>query len=79
MSFEFRLKRLEWKVRPLKAIPEHKIDFDLIITHLGLVPADVKELARSKESSLIEAMCEMLGIEVSEFKDELREATNLVR
>ena len=79
MGLEDRLKRLESKVRPANAALEHHIDLDQCITRLGLVPAAVRESARSKGSSLVEAMCEMLGIDVREFKRELQEAANLVR
>jgi len=73
VGLENRLIRLESKVRPISKVSEHFLDFDLFIEHLGLVPAAVHELALRKGSSLVEAMCEMLGIEVREFKDALRE------
>ena len=73
MGLENRLRQLESKIQPVNSIPEYHIDLDQCISHMGLVPATVRELATSKGSSLIEAICEMLGIEVREFKQELRE------
>ncbi len=67
------MARLESKVRPARAAPEHHFDFDRYVAKLGLVPAAVRELAHSKGSSLIEAMCEILGIEVRAFKKALEE------
>jgi len=79
MGLEARLKRLELKVRPASIAPEHRIDLDQCIASLGLVPADVREVARSRGSSLVEVMCEMLKIEAREFKRLLQEAVNLVQ
>ena len=73
MGLENRLRQLESKIQPVNSIPEHQFDIDRWIEKLGLVPATVHELANNKGSSLIEAICEMLGIEVREFKQELRE------
>ena len=73
MGLENRLRQLESKVRPAYTIPEYHFDLDRCIEHLGLAPVAVHELASGKGSSLIEAICEMLGIEVREFKQELRE------
>lgn len=79
MGLEGRLKRLESKVRPAHIAPEHRVDLDQCIASLGLVPAAVRELAGRKGSSLVEATCEMLSIDVRQFKHELQEAANLVR
>lgn len=73
MGLEARLRRLESRVRPANPEPEDQFDLDLCITHLGLVPGAVRELARCKGCSLIEAMCQMLGIELREFKRQLQE------
>ena len=79
MGLEARLRQLESKIRPANTAPEHQIDLDQCIAHLGLAQAAVRELARSKGSSLVAATCEMLGIEPREFKRELHEAANLLR
>jgi len=79
MGLENRLRQLESKIQPVNSIPEHQFDLDQSIEHLGLVPVTVRELATSKGSSLVEAMCEMLGIEVREFKRDLQEASYPVR
>ena len=79
MALEGRLRQLESRIRPAYTIPEYHFDLDQCIERLGLAPVAVRELASSKGSSLIEAMCEMLGIEVREFKNELRDVANLAR
>lgn len=68
MGLENRLRQLESKVKPAYVAQEHHFDFDRWVTSLGLVPAAVRELAASKGSSLIEALCEMLNIDYREFK-----------
>ena len=78
MGLEARLKQLESKGKPANML-ERRPDLDKYITHLGLVPAAVRELARSNGSSLVVAMCEMLGIDHREFKRELKKVANLVR
>ncbi len=78
MGLEGRLKRLESKVRPMDIAPEH-FDLDQCLANVGLVPAAVRELARSQCSSLAEATCEMLGTEVRDFKRELWDAVYSVR
>ena len=78
MGLVARLKQLESKWKPANML-ERRPDLDQYITHLGLVPAAVRELARSKGSSLVAATSEMLGIEPREFKRELHEAANLLR
>ncbi|MGD0354877.1 MAG: hypothetical protein ABSB31_05475 [Dehalococcoidia bacterium] len=79
MTLANRLKQLESKIRPVEAKEEHPFSFDEFIPRLGLEPAAVRELAQSKGRSLIEAMCEMLGIEVREFMRQLREKIGPVR
>ena len=79
MGLEVRLKQLESKVRPVDTAPEQHIDLDQCVASLGLIPAAVQELARSKGSSLVEATCEILGNELREFKRQLQAAANLVR
>lgn len=79
MGLEARLKQLESKIRPTNTAPEQHIDLNQCVVRLGLVPAAVRELARSKGSSLAEATSEMLGIEVREFKRQLQKAAYSVR
>ena len=74
MGLEGRLKLLESKVRLVHIAPQNHVDLDQCIASLGLVPAAVRELARSKGSSVAEAMCEMLGIDVRQFKRWLQES-----
>ncbi len=68
MGLEGRLRQLESKVRPPDAAPKHQVDLDQCIASLGLVPTAVRELAQSRGGSLAEATCEMLGIDVRQFK-----------
>ena len=79
MGLEDRLKRLESKVKAQNAVLEPHIDIDQCIAHLGLDPAIVRDTAHSNHSNLAEAMCEMLGIELKEFKRHLREVANPMR
>jgi hypothetical protein len=79
MGLEARLRRLESKVIPANTQPEQNIDLDQCIAQLGLVPVAVRESAQSKGSSLVEVMCEMLGIKAREFKRQLQEAAKLGR
>jgi hypothetical protein len=79
MTLASRLKQLESKIRPAEPLEEPHFSFDEYVPRLGLEPAAVRELARSKGSSLIQAMCEMLGIEVRDFMHELREKMGLGR
>ena len=74
MSLKNRLHRLESIVWRENTTPGDQIDPDQCIVSLGLDPMAVRELARSKGSSLIEAISEMLGIEPREFLLQLREA-----
>jgi len=77
MTLANRLKQLESKIRPVWAEEDRHFGFDGYVSRLGLEPAAVRELAQSKGRSLIEAMCEMLGIEVREFMRQLREKMGL--
>jgi hypothetical protein len=79
MGLEARLKQLESKIEPTNTAPEQHIDLNQCVASLGLAPAAVRELARSKGSSLVEATCEMLGIELREFKRQLLETAYSVR
>lgn len=73
MGLEGRLRRLESRVKPAHISPERCFDLDECLTKMGLVPAAVRELARSTGSSLVEAACQTLGIKVRDFKKALEE------
>jgi hypothetical protein len=79
MNLGNRLKYLESRIRPAEAEEQHHFDFDGFVSRLGLEPAAVRELAQSEGSSLIEAMCEILGIKIREFRRQLREKVGLAR
>ncbi len=79
MTLANRLKQLESKIRPVEAEEEPHFGFDAYVPRLGLELAAVRELAQSKGSSLVEAMCEVLGIEFREFRRQLREKVGLAR
>lgn len=79
MGLDARLRNLESKVIAAVREPAHSFDLDRYLVSLGLVPSAVRELAHNKDCSLVEAMCEMLGVEPREFKRELQEAANRAR
>jgi hypothetical protein len=79
MNFNQRLKQLEMAFKPRNIIPEPQFDFEQFVCRLGLEPSAVHESSVSRGFSLIEAMCEMLEVDVREFKRDLQEAANLVR
>lgn len=79
MGIEARLKQLESKIKPTNTAQEQHIDLNQCVLGLGLAPANVRELSCSKGGSLVEAMCELLGIELGEFKRQLLETAYSVR
>lgn len=54
-------------------------DTDQCIRHLGLDPVAVRESARNTGRSIVEVICEMIGIEPREFVRLLKERANLAR
>jgi len=79
MNLETRLKRLETRIKPLTAIPDHHFDFDEFVSRAGLDPAAIRRLATSNGCSLVAAFCAVLGVEVREFKAHLMELAGIVR
>jgi len=79
VNLENRLKQLESKIKLTNHVPEKPFDIDQYMTRLGLDPMAVRESAHSTCKSIVEAMCEMLGIEPSAFIRLLKEKANLVR
>jgi len=79
MGLESRLKQLELKMKLTNYGLEQPFDIDQYMTRLGLDPMAVRESARSTGRSIVEVMCEMIGIEPREFTHLLKEKANLVR
>jgi hypothetical protein len=79
MSLENRLKHLELKIRLANSMAEKLPDTDQCIRHLGLDPVAVRASARTTGRSIVEIICEKIGIEPREFQRLLKEKTNLAR
>lgn len=79
MGLEARLKQLESKASSWNMAKEHSTNPDEFIAHPGLDPAAVRESAHNTGRSVIETMCEMIGIGPREFIRLLKEKANLVR
>ena len=79
MSLENRLKQLESKIRLANSMAEQLPDTDQCIRHLGLDPVAVRDSAHSTGKSVVEVVCEKIGIEPREFQRLLREKINLAR
>jgi len=79
MSLENRLKQLESKIRLANSMAEKLPDTDQCIRHLGLDPVSVRASAHSTGKSVVEVICEKIGIEPREFQRLLREKINLTR
>jgi deoxyadenosine/deoxycytidine kinase len=79
MSLENRLKQLESILRSRETMLGRSVSTDDVIRHMGLDPVAVRESARNTGRSIVEIMCEMLGIEPREFVRLLKERTNLTR
>jgi len=77
MRLEARLKQLESILSFRKTMVDHSVSTDDIIKHMGFDPVAVRDSARSSGKSVIEAMCEMIGMEPSNFQRLLREKANL--
>lgn len=79
MSLASRLRQIELKIRPMNTVQEHLLDIDQCISHMGFDPAALRESAHNTGKSVVETMCEIIGIEPREFLRILREKANLVR
>lgn len=79
MSLENRLKQLESKMRLANLMNEQLPDIDQCIIHLGLDPVVVRESAQNTGTSIVEVICEKIGVEPREFQRLLKEKANLAR
>ncbi len=79
MGLEGRLRQLESKMRSRRTIVGHSVGADEVIRHLGFDPAALRESAHHTGKSVVETMCEIIGIETREFARMLREKTKLTR
>ena len=72
MGLKDRLRRLELKLISNDGVPDQPIELDSCIASLGLLPATVRETARSRGCSLALVTSEILGLEFGEFKRQLQ-------
>ena len=79
MRLESRLKQLESKMRSWNPLPEHVVNTDEVIRHLGFDPAALRESAHNTGKSVVETMCEIIGIEPREFELMLRKKAKIAR
>jgi len=79
MGLEGRLRQLELKMRSSNPLPEHVVNADEIIRHLGFDPAALRELADNTGKRVVQTMCEIIGIEPREFELMLRKKAKIAR
>ena len=79
MSLDVRLKQLESIISSRKTMLDHSVTTDDALRHMGFDPLAVRESARNTGRSIVEVICEMIGIEPREFQRILREKINLTR
>ena len=79
MGLETRLKQLESMLSSRKLIFENSVGTDDVIKHMGFDPVAVRESARNTGKSVVEIICEKIGVEPREFQRLLREKINLAR
>jgi len=79
MRLEARLKQLESILSFRKIMIDHSVGTDDVIRHMGFDPVAVSESARNTGRSIVEVICEVIGIEPREFQHLLKEKINLTR
>ena len=79
MGLEARLKQLESILSSRKTMFEHSVGIDDATRHMGFDPVEVLESAHSTGKSVVEVICEKIGIEPREFPRLLKEKINLTR
>ena len=79
MRLEARLKQLESLLSFRKTMIDHSVVTDDVIKHMGFDPVAVRESARNTGRSIVEVICEVIGIEPREFQHLLKEKINLTR
>jgi len=79
MRLEARLKQLESRISSRKTMFVSSVSTDDVIRHMGFDPVAVRESAHSTRKSVVEIICEMIGIEPREFHRLLKEKINLMR
>ena len=79
MKLDARLKQLESILSSRKTMLGQSVSTDDVIRHMGLDPVVVRESAQNTGRSIVEVICEKIGIEPREFQRLLREKINLVR
>ena len=79
MRLEARLKQLESLLSFRKTMIDHSVGTDDVIKHMGFDPVAVRESARNAGRSIVEIICEVIGIEPREFQHLLKEKIHLTR
>jgi hypothetical protein len=79
LGLDGRLKQLESILNSRKTMLDHSVGTDDVIRHMGFDPVAVRESARNTGRSIVEVICEKIGIEPREFQRLLREKINLTR
>jgi hypothetical protein len=79
MSLGVRLKQLELILSSRKIMLGHSVGTDDVIRHMGFDPVAVRESAHTTGKSVVEIICEKIGMEPREFQRMLKEKINLGR
>ena len=79
MGLEARLKQLESILSSRKTMFVSWVSTDDVIRHMGLDPVAARESAHATGKSVVEIICEKIGVEPREFQRLLREKINLAR
>ena len=79
MSLDVRLKQLELILSSRKIMLGYSVGTDDVIRHMGFDPVATREAAHVTGKSVVEIICEMIGIEPREFQRLLKEKINLGR
>ncbi len=76
MNLENRVKVVETKIHSKKKLEQPQFDLDGYFRRVGLDPDEVRATSLATNNSLMGTMCEMVGVDVREFKNELRKLRN---
>ena len=79
MGLETRLKQLESMSSSRKIMLGHSVGTDDVIRHMGFDPVALRESAHNTGKSVVETMCEIIGIEPREFELMLRKKAKIAR
>ena len=77
MGLEARLNQFESILSSRKTMFDHAIGTDDVIRHMGFDPVATREAAHVTGKSVVEIICEKIGMEPREFQRLLKEKINL--